>query len=118
MSPYVYLLYMLILKQGMTPQDIYLACKNKTSNIPRSIIAGPFGSETRPMMRPQSVMRIGLYRILKRAGLNGTLSPISFAILHDSEVYRMTVSLAGFISKHATEKINLTRWDRFKRWLK
>lgn len=121
MSPHVYSLYMLILKHGMTPEDIYLSCRDKTANMPRSIIVGPYGSETRPTPRPVELMRTWLYRTLVYSGISkkqGPLYPIVELEEESGELYYMPMSLASFIAKHATDNIQLTWWDRLKRWLK
>ena len=119
MNPYVYSMYMLILKHGMKPNDIYLACKNRTANVPHSVIIGPYGNETRPTPRPVELMRTWLYRNLKGAELNngqGPLHPLDN--FEWNKLYFMPLSLANFIADHATDDIDLTWWDRLKRWFR
>lgn len=119
MSPFVYSLYMLVLKHGMTPEDVYLACKDKTANIPNSIVVGPFGSESRPRLTSTELIRRWLCRTLPKAGLNGSQGPLYPLVTFDDyeDKYFMPLSLADFIYRHATENIKLTWWDRFKRYL-
>jgi len=65
-------------------------------------------------------MRTWLYRNLTAAGLNSGKGPLYPLVELDEGkgVYFMPLSLANFIADHATDDIDLTWWDRLKRWFR
>jgi hypothetical protein len=118
MNPYTYALYLLVLEHGMTPEDVYLACKGKTNkSLPLSIRLGPFYTETIPTPDSAELMRTWLYRTFTKVGWHGGHAKPLYPLMTfgKDEVYFMPLSLANFIAKHATKNIKLTWWDRLKR---
>ena len=115
-GPYVYLIYMLVLKHRMAPEEIYLACKNNSEAlIPWSIVVWPNGTQIRPTPRPSEIMGNWMRRVLRHAGITGHYDG-PYNIIGGGEIYSMPSSLAGFIAKYATNRIKLNWWDRAKRW--
>lgn len=99
MNMNIYMLYILVMKYGLTVSQVYDQCNDRYANdsIP---YMGQFGSTVHPYPGPKERMRIWIMRTLINSPASGR------------GMITGPSKLGEFIAIHATDKIDLTWWDK------
>lgn len=95
----IYMLYILVMKHGLTVSQIYDMCNDRYSNENIQYMWS-YGSTIYPYPGPKEEMRIWITRTLIDIPDSGL------------EIVANLEKLSEFIALHATDKINLTLWDK------
>ena len=98
----IYLMYRLVLGMGVTPNKIYNMCKNRYNANEIPYCVWPYEPVQSSQPSPQNNMNRWIFKTLSYIG--------TYDYQYDAH------DLTNFIAKYATENVNLTLWDRIKKW--